>query len=117
MLAGSINQDAGTVALSLCSGDHAIGLTYNPKNERWCFMDSNQGLPEELRIEDVAEKVIHGFYSRYGGMYSYKYVAISTKVITAYESLKCEHLRVELQAFKEQYHKLYPLEQLIKRGW
>ncbi len=114
MITELLPSDAGTIALSLSNHNHSLGLIYNHKNHSWKFMDINQGNPQELTINVLAEKILNGFNIPERTL-RHEFTAINTIVISADEPLKRDSLKTSLQALKEEYRKLKPIGPLAER--
>jgi ankyrin repeat protein len=102
-IAESVSSDTGTIAFLLNSHNHAIGLTYNPSNGSWQFMDINEGEPQTLDIANLAKKVLDGFNVDPTLIPRPLYTGIYTRLIAAEKLSKRASLITNFQQLKRKH--------------
>ena len=103
-----VDIHSGSIGIIFGNHSHAIGLTYDPKNQAWQLMDINQGAPAELALEVIVEELLEGFNSP-RHIPRKEYVALVAQVISADSPADRQLLKDKLQLFKDQYRKDHPL--------
>lgn len=110
--AQAIPPNSGPIGLILTSPNHAIGLSYNSKTKAWQFMDINQGGPQTLDLESIADGILDGFNIPVQTP-SPAFTAFSTQVISADTDLKKHSLKQVLASFNNEYFNENRLRHLL----